>query len=145
MNLINKDMVVNLLFKAATLSRFLLLLVLISVGGLQPGVSHAQSAAKGCENAFTGAVFFDNNRDGHYEAGETYLPGEIQLIDQQGKTVQTIESADGFFRIADMPCDTYQVIHNRLVVGAVLIDEVMGQELKAFPKATTIFFPLLSA
>lgn len=132
-------------FQVATLYRFWLVFLLTLTLGLQPIVANAQPPAQECENVFTGAVFFDNNRDGHYETGEAYLPGEIQIIDQQGKTVQTIESADGFFSIGRMPCDTYQVMHNRLVVGAVIVDEVMGQELKVFPKAAIIFLPLLNA
>lgn len=143
---INKEIDVERFFAKLVVRCGLLLLLLWALSGeMAPLFANDQSTTTGCENAFSGVVFFDNNRDGHYEAGEGYLPGEIQIVDPQGNTVQTVESADGFFRITTMPCDTYQVLHNRLVVGAVVVDEVMGQDLKVFPKATTLFFPLLSA
>lgn len=102
-------------------------------------------APAACENSFAGAVYFDENRDGLHEASEQYLPGQIALIDAQGATQQTIESQDGVFSVRQLACNTYQVQHNQLTVGLVVVGEVMTQEIKMFPKAQTLFLPVVVA
>jgi hypothetical protein len=119
-----------------------LLVLLLATSPLGAAAYHPQTA---CENSFAGAVYFDQNRDGIRNSNELYLPGQIAIIDAQGAIQQTIESQDGIFSAQQLACNTYQIQHNHLTVGLVVVGEVMTQELRMFPKAQTLFFPVVAA
>lgn len=104
----------------------------------------AETKAAACENSFAGAVYFDQNLDGLHDGSEQYLPGQIVIVDDQGATQQAIESPDGVFSARSLACNIYQIQHNQVVVGTVVIDEIMTQEIKMFPKVQTVFFPLVA-
>jgi hypothetical protein len=97
-----------------------------------------------CENSFAGAVYFDQDANGRHDRAEHYLPGQIEIVDDQGATQQLIQSDDGRFSAHQLTCNTYTIHHNRVLVGTVLVGEVMSGEMQMFPKVQWVYFPVVA-